>query len=876
MAGLFIAPVKIETSSAITSLGLPLKNTSAMVIVDKDGFNLLPRGAVGLLCFGGDQVVSPKKISLGKSFILISIFQKATSSAEDFIEHPQFGRLYRTSDFGRVLPDGGILQLGCHATFFEIDQALLSSELVQDSVSLVMQNPVTNQQQLVTVWVPSEKARSSSHSEQLDGLAKKLLRELASKLPASTVPALLVPIDEIPMDENFSTDRVKIQRDIQLMDAESLKAFSIGLNDEIHDDAFTDVEKSIAAALSAIVGIDQHNIGKHTSFYKLGLDSLSAISFSRKLQESGFGRLAVSTILRHSSVAQLATVAPVMTNGHQFAQPLPLEQPAFMFEEIFLREVKKDMNAKGASVQGVYPCTPLQEAMLAAESDVDSAYFNHLLLRVNSDIEGLKKAWIQMIQRHGILRTCFRQTNDPRFAYAQVVLETATLPWASVETSSDNLNTDVTRKKSDFEHRSPVNGDLPYSVTVFKDSVTHSTHLLLSIHHALYDGEGIAQLLHELQASLAGEKLPQATPFHRFIQYMVSFNSDASDQFWDRYLSDVSPTLLSTPKKPSANGSVTQTASQQIHVNLSNSLTSFKRQCMDLSVTPLNVFHAAWARLLALHSGATDICFGNVFSCRTIPLEGADRIVGPCFNTLPMRVKFSSSSTNGDVMKLSQKHNSDILPHQLSALRRIQRRTLPGGSRLFDTLVIFQTRSTELDARYWEMLADEGNMGFPLICEIVPDETRDTVQICLHFQTSHIGRDVAESLARDFVALIEQTTQYPSAQACDKRVIDGHLSKIFEMGSSGAKINEISIKTVECRVWSSQEETLREIICQFAGVEAEVVSLQTTIFQLGLDSINAVQISGKLRKLGYKISAGDILEVCPSTLSNLIQPTNTF
>ncbi|OKP15175.1 Hydroxamate-type ferrichrome siderophore peptide synthetase [Penicillium subrubescens] len=845
MAGICTASVRIETSSAITSLGLPLKNTSAMVIANKDGFDLLPRGAVGLLCFGGDQV--------------------ATSSAEGFFEHPQFGRLFRTSDFGRVLPDGSILQLGQVSTFYEIGQALLSSELVQDSVGLVMDNPVTNQQQLITAWVPSEKAqsslfRSASDSEQLDGLAKKLLRELASKLPGSAVPALLVPIDEIPMTGAFLTDRAKIQRDIEQMDAESLRAFSTGLNDEIHDDTFTDVEKTIAAALSAIVGIEQHNIGKHTSFYKLGLDSLSAIAFSRKLQESGFGSLPVSTILRHSSVAQLATVAHLITNGHQSPQPLPLEQPAFMFDESFLHEVKKDINERGASVQGVYPCTPLQEAMLAAESNVDSAYFNHLLLRVNADIEGLKESWIQMIKRHGILRTCFRQTNDPRFAYAQVVLESAILPWTSVETSSDDFDTDVVRRKSDFEHQSPVNGDLPYSLTVFEDSTTHSTHLLLSIHHALYDGEGIAQLLHELQVSLAGEKLPEATPFHRFIEYMVSVNSDASDQFWDLYLSDVSSTLLSTSKNPSTNGSVTQTASQQIHVNLNQSLTSFKRQCMDLSVTPLNVFHTAWARLLALHSGATDVCFGNVFSCRTIPLEGADRIVGPCFNTLPMRVKFSSSSTNGDVMKLSQKHNSDILPHQLSALRRIQRRTISGGSRLFDTLVIFQTRSTELDARYWEMLADEGNMGFPLICEIVPDEPRDSVQICLHFQTSHLGRDVVESLARDFVALIQQTTQYPSAQACDKRVIDGDLSTIFEKESPRAKINGISNKTAESRAWSPQEETLREIICQFAGVKAEAVSLHTTIFQLGLDSINAVQISGKLRRLGYKVSAGDILE----------------
>ncbi len=65
LTGLCTAPIKIETSSVITSIGQPLKNTSAVVIADKSGFHLLPRGAVGLLCFNGDQLVSLEKKALG-------------------------------------------------------------------------------------------------------------------------------------------------------------------------------------------------------------------------------------------------------------------------------------------------------------------------------------------------------------------------------------------------------------------------------------------------------------------------------------------------------------------------------------------------------------------------------------------------------------------------------------------------------------------------------------------------------------------------------------------------------------------------------------------------------------------------------------------
>jgi aryl carrier-like protein len=340
---------------------------------------------------------------------------------------------------------------------------------------------------------------------------------------------------------------------------------------------------------------------------------------------------------------------------------------------------------------------------------------------------------------------------------------------------------------------------------------------------------------------------------------MASTSSDGSDEFWDRYLAGVTPTLLPIPKGNRA--SIDSSASEQVHMNLSSSLASVKQQCKELSVTLLNVFHAAWARLLALHSNSSDVCFGNVFGCRTIPLDGVDSIVGPCFNTLPMRVKLSPTSTNADIMKLSQKHNSDILPHQLTSLRRIQRRALHGGSQLFDTLVILQQSKNDLDPRYWELLQDEGNMGFPLICEIIPDEKQDEISICLHFHTSLLTQKVAESLAQSFLALVEHTMRYPSAQASERG--SAGITQIFETRQVQHDVStQQSLDKLQASCsWSDQEKTLRDIVSDFAGINKEAVSLHTTIFQLGLDSIHAVQISGRLRKLGYKISAGDILEV---------------
>ncbi|KAJ5365051.1 AMP-dependent synthetase/ligase [Penicillium concentricum] len=841
-----------QASTYVRNIGRPLKNTSAMVVADGDSLVLLPRGAIGELCFGGDQV--------GRC-----LPDTEASVTGRFIEHPKFGRIYRTGDLGRLLPDGTLIlsrssdlaqSYSPSIDLDEVDCALMALDMIQESVSLVLNDPKLSQKApLAVFWVSSTKC---SDSVQIEEATNDLFKELTNKLPSSSLPSLLVHVDAIDLTMSYKTDHFMLRQRLEQLTTKELAVFSPKLNANDTGDSFTELEKTISITLSAVTGTAQSNIRKHTSFYRLGLDSLAAISLSRKLQESGYGRLSVSTILRHSSIAQLAAVISATTDEDRSEEAV-MPAPPTVFDEIFTRQVEDEFKAAALTVQSIYPCTPLQEAMLAAESGGRSAYFNHLLLLVHTNAEDMRAAWTKMMQRQDILRTCFTQTNDKRFAYAQIVLDTLVLPWSHIETSSSELENVIKESKSKFEGLSPVNGQLPYSLTLITDSNAQKTHLLLSIHHALYDGEGIAQLLHELQLLLSSQELPANAPFRNFIDYMTSLDYGSSDEYWDQYLSGVFPTLLPTPE-PAANAD--ESASQQIHTSLNGSFISFKQQCKDLSVTPLNIFHAAWARLLSLYTDSSDVCFGNVFSCRTVPLDGADRIVGPCFNTLPIRIKPSSTATNSDIMKLSQQSNNDILPHQLSPLRRIQRRVLGDGSRLFDTLVIFQNRNTFLDCSVWEILQDEGNMGFPLICEIVPDESADNINICLHFQVSHISQAVAETIAQDFVALVEHITQYPSSQASDKWLLRKHIPRVFEQKvSKPTNSVQFFTKSRQKRPWSYQEEIVREILCNLSDVSSDNVSQDTTIFQLGLDSINAVQVSAKLRGLGYnKISSSDILE----------------
>ncbi|EOD48642.1 putative nonribosomal siderophore peptide synthase protein [Neofusicoccum parvum UCRNP2] len=88
----------VTEEDLINNIGAPFTNTSAFVM-DEAKDVLIPRGGVGELCFGGDQVYR-------------GYLNMPDLTARKIINHPAFGRIYRSGDMGRLCPDGSILFTG--------------------------------------------------------------------------------------------------------------------------------------------------------------------------------------------------------------------------------------------------------------------------------------------------------------------------------------------------------------------------------------------------------------------------------------------------------------------------------------------------------------------------------------------------------------------------------------------------------------------------------------------------------------------------------------------------------------------------------------------------------------------------------------------
>lgn len=700
----------------IEHLGFTFDNTSAFVFVP-DSLTPAPIGCVGEFCFGGDQVAQ-------------GYLNEPELTATKFITHPTYGRLYRSGDLGRMLPDGSLLIMGRlddqvklrgqRIDVGEIASIITRSGLAASSVVLSVSRDPGFPKQLAVFYTTSTKTASSFRIAELGegGLETQsaLFAALESLLPSYMVPSYLVPISCVPMTSSGKIEKKLLTSAFSELAHEYLETVSRTARDAQGGSATLSAEEQfVVEAISAALKVDGNLIGRWTPLASVGLDSITAISVAKDLLERLGKKTAISTILQNPHVAQLASV--LFADEPQETPNGTTSSGCFISDEIS-SSLRARFEQAGLGVEVILPCTPLQEAMLAAKDD--ATYYNSMVLRIHSPVHLFRYIWEVMCERHGILRTCFMSTDSPDQPFVQVVLEKYELPWnpplanSTAETYLEYLKSKMTASKD------PIGP--PFALgTVVEDG---STYLCFVCHHAMYDGVAMSTLLSEVEDTAAGGTLLPPVPYEPFLHEALTL-PESTDQFWAGLFRDFRPARFSR-LRASGDSSTSDTHT----IRLGVPLDELEERTHSLGLSLSSVSQAVWANVLSIATGANDVCFGNVMNGRSVPVEDVDRLVAPCFNTVPLRVDISEHTQGTGLLKYLYRLNPTIIEYQFTPLRRIQK-VLGQSQGLFDTLLLLQPPRTTLNPDVWEIVSDIGGMDVPLVCEICPDTFENHVCVNL-------------------------------------------------------------------------------------------------------------------------------------------------
>ncbi|KAI1074226.1 hypothetical protein F5B20DRAFT_464457 [Whalleya microplaca] len=843
---------KIAPGDSSQYLGWCFENTSTFVF-SPGTIDLAPIGCIGELCFGGDQVAS-------------GYLRMPEMTAAKFFEHDEYGRLYRSGDLGRMLPDGSLIILGRIDTqvklrglrieLQEIQAVVLRSGLAKTCTS-VLATVNTTAQQLALFYVPIDHESTSCTFIPLTDSVRQVIFELQhllrAALPDYMVPSFIFPISALPLTSSGKVDYDLLRQSIADLSDSSLSFCSSAEEQDQDSLEWTEAERLICEAIAEIVGINQKVINRWSSFATFGIDSISAMPLARRLQTVFQRRIFLSLILQNPTVGRLASAiekADVSVAAQEEADALMPKQ--------LIDTVQQNFADQGRPVEAVLPCTPLQEAMLSTSpsSRTGASYSNQMLFRIRVSPEAMMQNWGVVFERHGILRTCFMMTEDTRFPVVQVVLGSYLPTWKTFEADHATLQQRVLEHMSSLED--PIDSSEP-PVSLALIRLEDSTEYLSFIcHHAIYDGVSMGNLLSEIESTIRHEALPAPPSFEVFLRETLPL-PPATDDFWAQHFHSFLPTHFD--KIAFDRDSESDMA---IPKALSRSLSSITTRLRDLGISLLPLCQAAWVITVSLLQKTSDICIGNVVSGRSIPLDNIDTLVAPCFNTVPIRMDLSRPKFLLEAMRRLQHLNAEIIPYQFTSLRRIQSQ-LSSSSRLFDTLLILQPPSKPLDDTIWSLEQDNGAMDIPLVCEVIPSKEQDNIILQLHRDPSYFSHDSLLLIMDMFQHVFDACVDHPSSHIMltselaiqwQEQIDQLSLSK----DTGRMDTNTATTSAPEAENWTEAELKVRSVLLKLVKLSKEKIGRNIPIYRYGVDSIGAVQLATLLRREAYAVSAIDVIE----------------
>lgn len=362
------------------------------------------------------------------------------------------------------------------------------------------------------------------------------------------------------------------------------------------------------------------------------------------------------------------------------------------------------ISAEHPQIEDAYVLSPLQEGLLfhhVSEADQDPYCDQAVcLLEGRVDRPAFEAAWHTVAGRHPALRTAFlweKLARPVQMVLGDVSLAVEYEDWRELSTGAQQSA--LTAMVAADRRKGFVFRQAPLVRLRLIQLAADRWYLFYSHHHILLDGWSIQVVLRDVlacyAAGLSGNapSMTPARPYRDYIGWLQRQDLVVAEQFWRRYLSDLTTSTELSLEIPQAEKESTdgpRYAEQDLALSQEDNakIQSFARRHR---LTLNTLMQGVWALLLHQYSGRDEVTFGTTVSGRPPELTGVETMVGLFINTLPVRAKLPMGASVESWLQALQQQQSDGRHFEYTPLSKIQGWSdLSPGQALFDTLLVFE------------------------------------------------------------------------------------------------------------------------------------------------------------------------------------------
>ena len=705
---------KITNNNSNIPIGKPITNSTAYIVSNSG--SLCPIGVPGELWVGGDGVA--------KGYLNNSDLTK-----EKFISNPfGAGTIYKTGDLVKWLPDGNIEFIGridnqiklrgFRIELNEIDNTILTYPNIKQSVSII-QN--INNNKTICSYIVSDK------SIDITCLKKYLSKILANYM----IPSHIISLDKLPLNINGKVDRKSLP--LPRIDARNI----IKPRNEI--------DSMIIICLKKI--LDLSNISITSSFFDIGMDSLSSISLANTINSNLNLNITVKDIFNYPVISDFSDYICTLTSKTKF-----------------------DNTFSSVSASFYHLSSAQKRVYYSWLRDKNSLLYNiagGIIIEGNIDKSKLENCFKTLIERHSSLRTYFEQKDDN---IVQIIKDKVDFK-LDYEISDE---TDVYSIYRNFVKPFDLSKAPLFRTQLVKLDNKKSL-LLLDMHHIISDGTSLNILLQELCDLYNGETLStKELEYKDFTVWeqsqMTTDNFKEQKEYWINQFKDEIPLLNMPTSYPRP--SVQNFEGSNYHAKLSKEqFSKINLLAQKLGITPYMLMLSVYYILLSKYTSQDDIVVGTPIVGRDMP--ELTNMLGMFVNTLALRNSVDHSISFKDFSKQikenclnsfkNQTYPFDMLVNDLNIKRDTSRNPL------FDVMFVFQNNGypdIHINGMKSEYYIPDNNISkFDLTLEIVPVDNEYSLRF--EYCTKLFEEDFIKRLSSHYINILNAILENEELKIAD-------------------------------------------------------------------------------------------------------------